>query len=164
VRCHDLEPLLEAIADGSHEPGAEAAAHLATCDVCAARLERARAIETWLAFREVAAPTPSFTATVMARVGEERWRTERAIDIGFNLAIAAGVLVILAAGAGLAWSMGVLTVAIDLDAIWSALGSTDLTGRFLSQVQTFVLAAVILTMALGLWWWAEAGPDNGLTD
>ena len=164
MRCDDLEPLIEAIADGSHEPGAEETAHLAACAMCAPRLERARAIETWLALREIAAPSPTFTASVMSRVGEERWKAERAIDIGFNLAVAAGVLVILTGGAGLAWSLGFLTVTIDLDTIWTALGSTDVTGRFLSQVQTFVMAAVILTMALGLWWWAEAGSHNQLTD
>jgi hypothetical protein len=165
VRCDDLEPLIEAIADGSLEPSAEDAAHLAACDVCAPRLERARAIETWLAFRETVAPSPTFTAAVMARIGEERWKAERAIDLGFNLAMAAGVLVILAGGAGLAWSLGFLNITIDLDAIWQAFGSTDVTGRFLSQVQTFIMAAVILTMALGLWWWAEARSDrDGLID
>ena len=51
----------------------------------------------------------------MARVGQEKWKTERVVDIGFNLAIAAGVLVILAGGAGLAWSLGFFTITIDVD-------------------------------------------------
>lgn len=164
MTCHELEPLIEAIADGSHEPGAEQAAHLAACPVCAARLERARAIESLLAVRDTPAPSPAFTAMVMARVGEERWKTERVVDLGFNLAIAAGVLVILVGGAGLAWSLGLLTITIDVDTLLRALDNNDVTGRFLSQVQTFVIAAVILTMALGLWWWAEAGSDEQLTD
>lgn len=162
--CDDLEPLIEAIADGSLEPGAEDAAHLAACALCAPRLERARAIEAWLVFLEAAAPSPAFTAAVMARIGEQRWQAERAIDIGFNLAMAAGVVVILTGGAGLAWALGFLTITIDLDAIRAAVDNTDVTGRFLSQVQTFVMAAVILTMALGLWWWAEAGSSNELAD
>ena len=70
--------------------------------------------------REMAVPPATFTAAVMARVGQERWKTERAIDLGFNLAIAAGVLVILAGGAGLAWSLGLLTITIDVEAIWQA--------------------------------------------
>lgn len=164
MTCRDLEPLIEAIADGSLGLGAGPAAHLAECAVCAERLERARAIESMLALRETPAPSPSFTAAVMARVGEERWKTERVVDLGFNLAIAAGVLVIMVGGAGLAWSLGLLTITIDVDAVWRALDDSDVTGRFLSQVQTFVMAAVILTMALGLWWWAEAGGDAGLTD
>jgi hypothetical protein len=155
VRCDDLEPLMEAIADGSHEPSGDDAAHLATCATCRPRLERARSIEALLSMRELAVPPATFTAAVMARVGQERWKAERAIDIGFNLAIAAGVLVILAGGAGLAWSLGFLTITIDVDAIWRAL-DTDVTGRVLSQVQTVAMAAVLLTTALVLWWWAEA--------
>jgi hypothetical protein len=160
VRCEELEPLIEAIADGSIELAAAQAAHLTSCARCAAQLERARAIENWLALREAAEPPPSFTAAVMARIVDERWKAERAIDLGFNLAIAAGVLVILAGGVGLAWSLGFLDITIDLDAVWQAFATTEATGRFLSQVQTFLTAAVILTMALGLWWWAEAGGDE----
>jgi hypothetical protein len=154
VRCEQLEPLIEAIADGSHQPDAAARAHLDTCAVCAARLDTARAIDSLLSLREAAAPSPTFTNTVMARIGQERWKTERVIDLGFNLAIASGVLVIAAGAAGLAWSLGFLSVAIDLDAVWSALGS-DVAGRVMSQAQTIGLAAMLLTMALGLWWWAE---------
>ena len=152
--CHDLDSLIEAIADGSHAPDAAQAAHLASCATCRARLDQARTIEQWLAAREIAAPSPSFTATVMERVGQERWKTERAIDLGFNLAVAAGVLLILTGGAGLAWSLGFLTITVDLEALWQALGS-EVAGKFLSQVQTVAMAAVLLTMALGLWWWAE---------
>jgi len=158
VHCDQLEPLIEAIADGTWTPEPEQAAHLSSCAACAARLARARAIEQLLAMREVAAPPASFTAQVMAHVGRERWQAERAIDLGFNLAMAAGVLVILAGAAGLAWSLGLLTITIDVEAIVQALGS-DFTGRVLTEAQTVVLAAVILTMALGLWWWAEAATD-----
>lgn len=154
MNCHDLDALIEAIADGSHVPDAAQAAHLATCAICQARLDQARGIEQWLSSREVVAPSAAFTGMVMARVGQERWKTERAVDLGFNLAMAAGVLVILAGGAGLAWSLGFLTISVDLEAVWQALGS-EVAGRFLSQVQTVAMAAVLLTMALGLWWWAE---------
>ena len=156
--CNHLEPLIEAIADGSYEPGAEDAQHLASCALCSSRLARARAIESLLGMREIAAPSSSFTGAVMARVGQERWKTERVVDLGFNLAIAAGVLVILAAGGGLAWSLGLVSVTIDLDAIWQAFGA-DVTGRVLSQMQTIAMAAVLLTMTLGLWWWAETAAD-----
>jgi anti-sigma factor RsiW len=158
VRCEHLEPLIEAIADGSLAPDAGAAAHLASCAVCAARLAEAQAIDSLLRTREVAVPSASFTAAVMARVGHERWKTERAVDIGFNLLMAAAVMIILAGAAGLAWSLGFLDVAIDLDAVWQAIGS-DVTGRVVSEVQTIVMAAALLTMALVLWWWAEAATD-----
>lgn len=72
--------------------------------------------------------------------------------------MAAGVLVVLAGAVGLAWSLGFLSITIDVDAVWHALGS-DVTGRVVSQAQTFVMAAALLTMALGLWWWAETAAD-----
>jgi hypothetical protein len=150
--------LIESIADGSYELDVADAQHLAGCAMCASRLASARAIESLLAMREVAAPSSSFTGAVMARVGQERWKTERVVDLGFNLAIAAGVMVILAAGSGLAWSLGLVSVTIDLDAIWLAFGA-DVAGRVLSQVQTVALAAALLTMTLVLWWWAEVASD-----
>ncbi len=156
--CDDLEPMIEAIADGSLALSADDAAHLASCAGCGARLERARAIESLLAMRVIDTPPASFTATVMTHVGHDKWQTERVIDLGFNLAMAAGVAVILAGAAGLAWSLGFLTVTIDVDAIWRSLDS-DVTGRVLSQVQTIAMSAVLLTMTLVLWWWAEAATD-----
>lgn len=158
MRCDDLEKLIEAIADGSHALSEEDASHVASCARCGARLERARSIENLLTIREIAVPPASFTATVMGQVGHEKWRAERVIDLGFNLAMAAGVAVILAGAAGLAWSLGFLTITIDLGAVWRAL-DTDVTGRVLSQVQTIAMSAVLLTMALVLWWWAEATSD-----
>ena len=158
MRCDHLEPLIEAIADGSHAPGDEDAQHLRSCALCSARLATARAIEDLLAMREAAIPPATFTGAVMARVGQERWKTERVVDLGFNLAIAAGILVIVAAGAGLAWSLGLVSISIDLEALWQAIGA-DVTGRVLSQVQTIAMAAALLTMALVLWWWAETAAD-----
>ena len=155
MRCDDLEPLIEAIADDSLALSADDAAHVASCAVCAPRLARARSIEQLLAMRDIAPPSPGFAQEVMSRVVQERWKTERAIDLGFNLAIAAGILVIVSAATGLLWSLGMLSVTIDLDAIVRALDA-GATGRLLSQVQTVAMSAVLLTMALGLWWWAEA--------
>lgn len=61
----------------------------------------------------------------------------------------------LAGGVGLAWSLGFLTITIDFDAVVEA-ARTELGGRLVSQVQTVAMAAVLLTMALALWWWTEA--------
>ena len=158
MRCDDFDALIEAIADESHQLSADEAAHLASCASCAARLERARAIEAFLAIREVAAPSSAFTANVMARVGAAQWQTERFIDIGFNLAMVAGAFIILAGGIGLAWSLGFLSITIDLEALWEAF-NTPAGGRLLSQVQTVAMAAVLLTTALVLWWWAETASD-----
>ena len=158
MRCHDLEPLLEAIADGTFEPAPDDRAHLSSCAVCSARLAQARTIEQWLTARDTPQPPASFTASVMVRIVQEQWKTERVVDIGFNLAIAAGVLVILTGAAGLAWSLGFFTITIDVVALLEA-ANAQVEGRVINQLQTVAIAAVVLTMALVLWWWAEAATD-----
>ncbi len=161
MRCDELEPLIEAIADGTFDLAPEDRAHLSSCAACAARLAQAQSIEQWLTSRETPPPPASFTVSVMARIGQEKWQTERVVDIGFNLAIAAGVLVILTGGAGLAWSLGFFTIDIDVMALLDA-ATSQVEGRMINQLQTVAIAAVVLTMALGLWWWAETG--DGLRD
>jgi anti-sigma factor RsiW len=155
MECDNLDPLIESIADGNWEPDAAARAHLASCANCAARLEHARRIESFFAYRETVQPPPSFTGAVMSGVVNQRWQTERVVDIGFNLAIAAGLAVVLASGFGAAWSLGLLTTSIDFETLAGLLGS-EMTSRILSQAQTVVLGAALLTTALVLWWWAEA--------
>ncbi len=154
MRCEEFEPFVEAIADGTADPNDAAREHLSTCGLCAARVAQAREIDRFLASRDTPQPPAAFTSMVMARIATERWRSERFVDFGFNLAIAAGLIVILASAVGTAWSLGLLTIRVDLDAIASAL-APDLTSRVLSQAQTVGLAAGVLTMALVLWWWAE---------
>lgn len=158
MRCNNLEPLIEAIADGTIEPSPDDAAHLSSCPVCSRRLVTARRIEQWLSARGLPHPAPVFTASVMARIGEEKWQLERAVDIGFNVFIAAGVLIILAFGAGLAWSLGLVTVHIDAEPLLSAAASR-VDGPVINQLQTTAIAALILTVALVLWWWAEEAAD-----
>jgi anti-sigma factor RsiW len=158
VRCDALEPLIEAIADGTIEPSAQDRAHLASCAVCAARLDSAKRIEQWLAARAMPQPSGSFTTAVMLRIGQERWRAERAIDIGFNLAIAAAVAIILVGAAGAAWSLGFFTITFDTEALLR-LALSQVEGRVINQVQSMLVGAVVLTMALVLWWWAEAATD-----
>jgi hypothetical protein len=158
MRCDELEAVIEAIADGTFEPAPGDRAHVSSCAICSVRVEEARRIEHWLSVREAPQPPASFTAAVMARIGQEQWKAERAVDIGFNLAIAAAVLLIAAGAAGAAWSLGFFTIAIDTDAVVRA-ALSQVEGRVISQVQSVLIAAVVLTMALVLWWWAEAATD-----
>jgi hypothetical protein len=113
-------------------------------------------IERALAERDVPSPSAGFTAGVMARVVKERWRTERVVDFGFNLAVAVGVLFILAGGAGLAMSLGFLHITIDFETLVDLTRSRVAGSEVISQAQTVATAAVVLMFALGLWWWAEA--------
>ena len=158
MRCDHLEPLIEAIADGTFDPNPEDRAHLSSCAACSARLAQAQSIEQWLTSRDAPQPPASFTAAVMARIGQEKWQAERVVDIGFNLAIAAAVLVIAIGAAGAAWSLGFFTIMIDTESLLQAAVS-QVEGRVINQVQSVLIAAVVLTMALVLWWWAEAATD-----
>jgi hypothetical protein len=158
VQCDDLEPLIEAIADGSHEPSPGDRAHMSSCPICSARFEQARRIEQWLAAREMPQPPVTFTAAVISRIGQEKWQAERVIDLGFNLAVAAGVLIILTGGAGVAWSLGFFTITVDAAALLNA-AFNQVEGQVISDVQTVLIAVALLTMALVFWWWAEAATD-----
>lgn len=149
-----LDDLIEAMADGSHALSAAEHGHLEACVRCRTALDAAREIEQLLQARAVPAPPATFTNAVMLRIGQERWRAERALDAGFNFAMLAGSLVILAGAAGLAWSLGMLTVTIDLGMLWQVL-DTGVTGRVLSQVQTLAVASALLTMTLVVWWWVH---------
>jgi hypothetical protein len=155
VRCEDLDDLIEEVAAGEPVPP-DAEAHLAGCATCEARVDLARAVDRLLLAREVPAPPERFTLQVMRRVSQERWRLEQFVDAGFNVAIAAGTLVVLAGVAGVLWSFGwfsldtaALTAATTALAPWAT--------RLASEAQTLGVAAVLLSSALALWWWVEGG-------
>jgi anti-sigma factor RsiW len=155
VRCDDLDEVIEALAEGEAVPS-EAAAHVATCAVCQARVELARAVDRLLQAREVPAPPERFTLQVMRRVTQERWRVEQFVDAGFNLAIAAGVIVVLAGLTAVLWSLGWFS--IDVGALSTATAAVaPWTTRLVSDAQTLIIAAVLLSSALALWWWVEGG-------
>jgi anti-sigma factor RsiW len=153
VTCDHLDELIEAIAEGE-QPPAEIAAHVATCPRCTASLTLARALDRTLLAREVPVPPQGFTARVMQQVGQERWRTEQIVDIGFNIAIAIGVGLIVLGGVALAFSFGWLTVdRPTIDALGTAV--QPWLSRLADDIRAVVLAAMLLTTALALWWWVE---------
>jgi len=160
VRCEDLDELIEAVAAGDPLP-AEADAHVAACASCQARVDLARAMERLLLARETPDPPVHFTLQVMRRVSQERWRVEQFVDVGFNLALGAGVLVVLGGVAGLLWSLGWFS--IDVAALTTATATVaPWTARLMSEAQTLVLAALLLSSALALWWWMEGGGEPSL--
>jgi anti-sigma factor RsiW len=153
VRCDDLDAIIEAIAEGQALAGDDDA-HLTTCARCQSRVAMAQALDRLLATRETPEPPAAFTYGVMERVGREEWRAEQLMDVGFNVAVAAGVALVVAGAMGLAWSLGWLTVdRPTLEAVSRAI--EPWVSSTLSKGPTVVLAAVLLTTALGLWWWVE---------
>jgi predicted anti-sigma-YlaC factor YlaD len=157
VQCADLDELVEAAVAGEVLTD-DARAHLASCAACRARVDHARALERLLRTRELPAPPARFTTEVLRRVRRERWRAEQFVDAGFNLALALGGLAVLGGLAGLLWSLGWLSVDVaTLGAATAAL--TPWTTRLWPEAQTFVIAALLLSSALALWWWVENGEE-----
>lgn len=158
--CRACDEQVEAWAAGEPMPPA-AETHVAACPRCAASLALARRIEQALAARPVPPPPPAFTAAVLARVRRQRWRTEQAIDVGFNVAVAAGLLIVASGVLGLVYASGLSVVVTDL---------VDLTGRAMMDVAarstralpTYAVAAALVTSALALWWWVEEGSGSSL--
>jgi hypothetical protein len=146
---------MDAIVDGSYEPDAGERAHLDGCEVCRGRLAVSRSIEDWLQRRETPVVPQSFTAGVMARISKEAWRTERVIDLGFNVAVAAGLILIIGGAAGVAWSFGLFTLSIDADLLEAATRAI-VDDRLASNAQTVAMGTVLLAMTLGFWWWVES--------
>jgi len=152
--CDDVEPIVEAAA-ASEALSAEALRHLDECARCQQKLANARIIDAALRDMTPVVPPAAFTTTVMARVRRERWRTEQLVDWGFNIAVAIGVLLIASGVFGLAWASGLIVIGGDMVTLVSA-ASNAAAERLAREAKTLVLAAALLTMTLGLWWWVES--------
>ena len=112
------------------------------------------AIDRWM--RERAAPPapPAFTAGVMERVRQEHWRVERHWDLGFNIALAAGLVLIVGGVLGLAYASGLAAVGRDALILFGASLST-VADQVAPHLPTYAGAFSLTVSALGLWWWAE---------
>jgi len=153
VRCNDLDDVIEAMAEGERL-SADHHAHVANCARCQSRVAMARALDRLLATRETPQPPPAFTFHLMERVGRDSWRAEQLVDVGFNIAVAAGATLVTAGVVGLAWSFGWLTMEPPtLEAVGTAI--EPWLSNTLDKGPTVALAALLLTSALGLWWWVE---------
>lgn len=154
MTCNDINLRIDAVLDNDGAWTGDQRAHIDTCVRCQSRLALAQAIDRWLPQLSVDQPPPSFTSGVMARVRRDRWRAEQALDTGFNVAIAAGLLLIAAGVAGLAWSSGLVVVGADVVALMRE-GLAAAGAELAPQLPTYSVAALLLTMGLGVWWWTE---------
>jgi anti-sigma factor RsiW len=129
-------------------------AHLETCPACAAELASAMRLEAALKGRPAPAPPAEFTAAVMSRLRDQRWRAEQHVDRIFNVAI--GVAVLLVAG-GIAALTNVGAVLDLAGSVWTLASrtSSQAAQQALPTILTYIAAAGLLMSTLVMWWWAE---------
>lgn len=150
--CAALDVVLDALASGE-APSADVASHLDGCAACQARLALARRIERVLATWPESTPPPHFVAAVAARARAAEWRQEVVIDWGFNIALAASLVCILAGAGGFLWLLGVQAAAAGgADAVRPL---AEVMTRLRGQAPILATATVLLVTAAGGWWWAE---------
>ena len=107
MRCEDVRPLLNELAEGELREAGPVEEHLATCDGCSAELRRNRTIVLELAAlrEDLLDPPDGFLETILALTPSSRWRvlTRRAATDGRVQVAAASVggLLVGAAALGL---------------------------------------------------------------
>lgn len=153
MTCDEANTFIEAAAVGDAVPD-EVRSHVASCRVCAARLALARRIEHALAHRPVAAVPDGFTAATMTRIRRERWRTEQVIDVGFNIAALFGILLIVGGAAGVLWRAGAIQLSGEMATVLFG-ASRAFALRAVADVRVIMVSVLLLSTAVGLWWWAE---------
>lgn len=155
--CRRVDDLADEVADGAVLPP-DLAAHAEACAGCRARLDLARRIALALATWPVAAPPPHFAAVVAAAAHREEWRREVVVDWGFNVAVAASLLIILAGVAALVWTLG---AAADVSTASEATSAAmaGLLERLRGQAAVVGTTTVLLAGTVGAWWWVEARTD-----
>jgi hypothetical protein len=153
LSCTDADPFIEDLAASDPVP-AGISEHVTGCPRCSARLQLAMRIERTLAARPVAVPPAAFTNTVVSRIRNERWRAEQMLDLGFNVFVACGIVLIAAGVAGLVWASGLVVFSREVYSVLEAGTESTLT-IVAGQARTFLFAALLLTLALGVWWWVE---------
>ena len=153
MTCDEANTFIEAVAIGDAVPDG-VRAHVASCRVCAARLALAQRIEHALAHRPVTPAPSDFTAALMTRIRRERWRTEQVIDAGFNIAAVIGVLLVLGGVAGVLWRAGAIQLGGEMATMLFG-ASRAIAVRAIADVRVIMLSVLLLSTAVGLWWWAE---------
>ena len=152
--CDEALDRVEAIAAGDMTPDGRVAAHLSTCPNCASALESARQVDASLRRRPVPAAPAQFTARTLARVRRARWRSDQFLDVGFNLAIGAVVLLMVGGLWMLFARTGVGAVTGDAVSLFGS-GFVVVAKRVAPSLPLYLGAARLLASALGIWGWAE---------
>jgi hypothetical protein len=112
------------------------------------------AIERWMRGRPALAAPVGFTGSVMSRVRQQRWQAERYWDLGFNVAIAGGLLLVIAGVLGLVYVSGLVVVGRDAISLFVQ-GLTTVADQLAPTLPAYVGAFVLTASALGLWWYVE---------
>jgi len=154
--CDEALNAVEPIAAGDVTPDGRIADHLATCPNCAAALDSARRLERMLQARPAPRPGPQFTSRTLARVRRARWRNEQVLDVGFNFAIGAIVLAVVAAVWTVLNRSGLAAVGGDTVNLFGT-GMMTMFRRIAPSLPLYGAASAVLASALVLWWWAERG-------
>jgi hypothetical protein len=110
--------------------------------------------DRWLRERAAPAAPDGFTGGVMARVRQERWRSERYWDLGFNIALAAGIGLVAAGVLGIVYFSGLSVVGRDALLLFGE-ALTTVAAQVAPALPTYIGAFALTATALGLWWWAE---------
>ena len=152
--CDEALDAVEAIAAGELTPEGRIAQHLASCRNCASALAAARQLESMLRARSVPKPSQQFTTRTMTRVRRARWRAERVLDVGFNIALALVVLGIVGGGLMLLNVSGLSSVSNEAAGLLTA-SLVTVARRATPALPLYGAATALVLMVLGIWWWAE---------
>ena len=155
MTCDIADVLIEAVVAGELPRDGEFEAHLSGCPRCRRALALAHQVDAMLRAETQPALRPELVETIRARIRREYWRVEQAFDLAFNVVVSlaivgvvAAVYVVAAAGVG---GLGANTLA-------QVAGAMALVAeRARPLVPVYSVAAGLLAMTVGVWWWAEHG-------
>ena len=154
--CDEALDAVEPIACGDLAPDGRIAEHLATCPNCAAALASAKTLDRMLQRRPAPKPPAQFTNRTLGRVRRARWRSDQFLDAGFNVAMAAIALAVVAGVWMLVNRTGLAVVGNDAVDLFAS-GLVTFTRRIAPSVPVYLGATALLVSALWIWWWAEQG-------
>ena len=152
--CDEVLEAIEPIAAGELAPSTRVTEHLASCRGCTGALESARRVDALLRGRAAPVPPPNFSSRVMNGLRRARWRTEQMLDWGFNVALVAAAVLVVAGVWMVMRRSGLNTVSADAIELLGP-GMVLFARRITPSLPLYGGATALLGTALGVWWWAE---------